>query len=188
MGHEEPSPLAADHSRQKVWDTPRVKATFKAIQAAAPDARARAHLLVVCRKESGAWLHALPVSSLGLRIDDEVMRVVMGLRLGASLCHLHECHLCGAGVDHQGTHSLPGQRSLGHHSRHIAINDLIKRSLATGKIDLKAAGICRADRKRLYGATVRPWKGGRVLVWDAICPVTPLPLHICSWPPEKQVL
>ncbi len=43
-------------------------------------------------------LATLLVSALGL--DDEVMRVAMGLCLGASLCHPHECHLCGAGVDH----------------------------------------------------------------------------------------
>ena len=41
----------------------------------------------------------------------------------------------------------------------------IKRSLAT-------AGICREDGKRPDGATVMPWKGGRVLVWDATCPNT----------------
>ena len=99
VGQEEPPPLA-DHSRQKAWDTPQVEATFKAIQAAAPDASVRARLLAACRKESGAWLHALLVSALGLRMDDEVMRVAMGLHLGVSQCHPHECHLCGAGVDH----------------------------------------------------------------------------------------
>ena len=180
MGHEEPPPLAADHSLQKAWDTPRVEATFKAIQAAAPDAPARARLLAACRKESGAWLHALPVSALGLRMDDEVMRVAMGLRLGVPLCHPHECHLCGAGVDHQGTYGLHCQRTLGRHPRHMAINDLIKRSLATAKIaaHLEPAGICRADGKRPDGATVMPWKGGRVLVWDATCPDTFAPSHL----------
>ena len=180
VGHEEPPPLAADHSLQKAWDTPRVEATFKAIQAAAPDAPARARLLAACRKESGAWLHALPVSALGLRMDDEVMRVAMGLRLGVPLCHPHECHLCGAGVDHQGTHGLHCQRSLGRNPRHMAINDLIKRSLATAKIaaHLEPAGICRADGKRPDGATVMPWKSGRVLVWDATCPDTFAPSHL----------
>ena len=106
VGHEEPPPLVADHSRQKAWDTPRVEATFKAIQAAAPDNPASARLFAACRKESGAWLHALTVSALGLHMDDKVMRVAMRLPLGASLCHPHECQLCGAEVDHQGTHGL----------------------------------------------------------------------------------
>ena len=40
VGHEEPPPPATDQSIQKAWDTPQVEATFKAIQAAAPDAPA----------------------------------------------------------------------------------------------------------------------------------------------------
>ena len=149
---------------------PQVEATFKAIQAAAPDASVQAHLLAACRKETGAWLHALLVSALGLHMDDEVMRVAMGLRLGASLCHSHECHLCGA-VDHQGTHGLHCQRSLGRHPCHMTINDLIKRSLVTAKAaaHLEPAGICRSDGKRPDGATVMPWKSGLVLVWYSTC-------------------
>ena len=62
----------------------------------------------------------------------------------------------------------------------MAINDLIKRSLATAKITahLEPVGICRADGKRPDGATVMPWKGGRVLVWDATCPDTFAPSHL----------
>ena len=33
-------------------------------------------------KESGAWLRALPVTALGLRMDDSTVRVMVGLRLG----------------------------------------------------------------------------------------------------------
>ena len=111
---------------------------------------------------------------------DEVMHVAMGLRLGASLCHPHECHLCGARVDYRGSHGLLYQRSLGRHPHHMAINDLIKGSLATAKIaaHLEAAGICRADVKRPDGTTVIPWKGGRLLVWDATCPDTLAPSHL----------
>ena len=111
-------------------------------------------------------------------MDDEVMRVAMGLRLGASLCHPHECHLCGARVDYRG--SLHWQRSLGRHPRHMAINDLIKGSLATAKIaaHLEPAGICWADVKRPDGTTVIPWKGGRIFVWDTTCPDTLAPSHL----------
>ena len=62
----------------------------------------------------------------------------------------------------------------------MAINDLIKRSLATAKIaaHLEPAGICQEDGKRLDGATVMPWKGGQVIVWDATCPDTFAPSHL----------
>ena len=36
----------------------------------------------------GGLAHALPITSCGLRLDDEAVRVVVGLRLGAILCEL----------------------------------------------------------------------------------------------------
>ena len=121
-------------SRQKAWDAPRVAASFKALQEATQDKSALARLLAASRKESGAWLHTLPVSSLGLRMEDDVFRVASGLRLGVPICQPHKCQLCGPPVDSQGTHGLHCRKSLGCHPRHSAINDLIKRSLGSAKI------------------------------------------------------
>ena len=83
-------------------------------------------------------------------------------------------------MDHLATHGLSCRKSQGRHSRHAAINDLIKRSLAAVKIPahLEPTGISRSDGKRPEGATIVPWKGGRVLVWDATCPDTLAPSHI----------
>ena len=39
--------------------------------------------------ESGAWLIALPVASLDLRLDNEVVRIAVGLRLSLPLCRPH---------------------------------------------------------------------------------------------------
>ena len=38
----------------------------------------RACLLVASCKESGVWLSALPISSLGLKLDDNVVRITLG--------------------------------------------------------------------------------------------------------------
>ena len=62
----------------------------------------------------------------------------------------------------------------------MAINDIIKRSLASAKVSahLEPAGICRSDGKRPDGATIMPWRSRRVLVLDATCPDTYLQLAI----------
>ena len=61
------------------------------------------------------------VSSLGLCMDDNVIRVAVGLRLGAPLCEPHHCQHCGDVVDHTGTHGLRCRYSKGRHPRHATI-------------------------------------------------------------------
>ena len=167
-GLEASAPLAADAPSQKAWDAPRVTASLKALQAAAPDSVTQASLLAACRKlkEAGAWLQALPVSALGLRMKDEVFHVATGLRLGMPFCQPHTCQQCGTPVDCLDTHGLHCWKSVGRHPRHSVINDLVKRLLWSTKIaaHLEPAGICRSDGKRPDGATVLPWRSERILV------------------------
>ena len=155
---EASAPPPADAPRQKAWDTP--AASLKALAEGASDTSTQARLLTACRNESGAWLQALPVSSLGLQMSFT--------------------WLCGTPVDGHGTHGLHCCNSVGHHPCHSTNNDLIKRSLASAKISahLKPVGVCTSDGKRPDGATVLPWRSGRVLVWDAMCPDTFAPSHI----------
>ena len=68
-------------------------------------------------EESGAWINALPVASLSLRLDNEVVRIAVGLRLE---------------VDDWGTHGLSCRFSKGCHPHHGAVND-VKRSLEAAK-------------------------------------------------------
>ena len=51
------------------------------------------------------WLYALPVTSCGMMLDDDAVRVAIGLRLGLELCVPHQCH-CGAQVDAFGRHAF----------------------------------------------------------------------------------
>ena len=43
---------------------------------------------------------------------------------------------------------------------------------------LEPAVICRSDGKRPDGATVLPWRSGRIPVWDATYPDTFAPSHL----------
>ena len=102
-----------------------MQATFDTLLASAPDSRSRARLLAAACKGSGAWLNVLLISSLGLRMDDDCIRIAVGLRLGTTLCSPHDCCRCGNEVDHLGTHGLSCRQSEGRHHRHAAVNDII---------------------------------------------------------------
>ena len=69
----------------------------------------RASFLAASSKHSGDWLYALPVTSCGMRLDDEAVRVAIGLRLGLELCVPHQCH-CGAKWTHSDAMYLFAER------------------------------------------------------------------------------
>jgi len=58
----------------------------------------RASFLESLAPHTGDWLFALPITSCGLGLDDEAVRVAVGLRLGLNLCVPHQCR-CGSAVD-----------------------------------------------------------------------------------------
>ena len=97
-------PTSATH--QKAWDLLRVTAMYEGFLEAATDPSSRGQLLAVHSRESEAWLHTLPMSSLGLQMDNETICVAIGLHLGVTLCRPHVCHLCGASVHSLGSHGL----------------------------------------------------------------------------------
>ena len=151
---------------QKAWDTPKVAEIAVNLLENAPDARCRARLLAASTKEAGTWLNSLPISSLGLRMDDDTIRVAIGLRLGSSLCRPHVCAHCGAEVDSLVTHGLSCRWSEGCHHRHAALNDILHRALTSARVPsrLEPSGLYRSDGKRPDGITVVPWKNGKLLV------------------------
>ena len=170
QSHHVEAPSGPDVHKQRAWDSPQVKAAFSVLlDAAIP--RDKGRLLAVQRKESGAWLTAPPVTSLGLRLEDETVRIGVGLRLGVPICSTHKCTQCGDQVDVYGTHGLHCRKKPGVHSRHTALNDEIKRSLVAAEVPaiLELVGLCRSDGKRPDGVTIIPWKRGRPLTWDVTC-------------------
>ena len=173
------TPVPASPSSQKAWEKPRVLALLDSLLSAS-DQESRARLLAASSSESGAWLHAPPISSLGLRMSNDTVRVAVGLRIGAPLCQSHKCANCGNDADQLGRHGLSCRSSTGRISRHHAINNIILHSLAAAKIPsrLEPSGLFSSDRKRPDGVSLVPWSQGRYLAWDATCVDTFCPSNL----------
>src|ERR1700759_5452326 len=103
----------------------------------------------------------------GLRLDDESIRVVVGLRLGVNLCEPHPCP-CGSLVDSRGTHGLACKRRSGRMAPRHHLNDLIYRGLTRAGIPSckEPSGLSKTDGEFPDGMTLIPWQAGRNLLWD----------------------
>lgn len=166
-------------TKQKAWDRPLLDLVARNLLESASTIQNKARLLAVSSCESGAWLNAHPVSSLGTLLDNEAFRIAVGLRLGTPICAKHFCK-CGFAVDELGLHALSCRFNSGRLSRHHEVNTLIKRALHSAEIPaiLEPVGTSRDDGKRPDGMTLIPWKLGRPAVWDFTCLDTMCPSHI----------
>ena len=169
------------HLRQASWDKPAITADSAIVLTATTDSHDRARLLASMAPYSGDWLHALPISSCGLRLDDEAIRVAVGLRLGINLCQPHQCP-CGTLVDTRGTHGLACRRSSGRMARNHNINDLIYRGLIRAGVPStkEPSGLSRTDGKRPDGLTLIPWQCGKSLIWDVTVADTLAASHLAA--------
>lgn len=160
-------PVGSLAAKQQEWDKPFVAADLARLNQSWPDRHHQARLRAVSAPHSGDWLHALPISSCGLRLDDNAVRVAVGLRLGAKLCEPHLCP-CGATVNPEGTHGLACRRSAGRSSRHHTLNDLVCRALGRANVPAikEPGGLTRSDGKRPDGLTQIPWQAGKCMTWD----------------------
>ena len=118
----------------------------------------RARLLAVASPHAGDWLKALPIASCGLRLDDEAVRVSVGLKLGLPICKPHTC-VCGAVVDERGLHGLSCMRGIGRLSRHNHINDTMCRAFASAGMPTvkEPTGLIPGTELRPDGLTLIPW-------------------------------
>ena len=150
--------------KQHNWDSPVVEVAHGQLLS---KQSCKARLLAVSSEHCGDWLHALPISSCGLRLSDEAVRVAVGLRLGTSICLPHQCP-CGTTVDCTGSHALSCKKNSSRILRHNALNELIFRALVKAGIPSikEPPGLLRADGKRPDGVTQIPWAAGKCLAWD----------------------
>ena len=143
----------------------------------------KARLLAAAAPHSGDWLHALPIASCGLRLEDDALRTAVGFRLGTRICEPHTCP-CGTVVDSLGSHALSCKKSAGKSIRHAFLNELISRALPRAGVPStkEPTGLSRSDGKRPDGITQIPWCNGKSAVWDVTVADTLAPSYVSSTP------
>ena len=114
----------------------------------------KARLLAAAAPHSGDWLHTLPISACGLHLEDNTIRVAVGLRLGCAICETHAC-LCGATVDSLGQHALSCKKNAGSSSE-----------LKFHQSGSRHAGLSWDVGKRPDGLKLVPWQSGHSATWD----------------------
>jgi len=115
----EPLPL-----KQSSWDRPGIEKDRTSIESGLTTTLQRASFNTATSRHSGDWLQALPSTSCGLKLDDEAIRVEVGIRLALDLCVPHQCR-CGSQVDSFGRHSLVCKQAPGRTVRHPPSQDLL---------------------------------------------------------------
>ena len=66
--------------RQREWDEAACRVKLDALIDASNQLH-KSRLLAASAANSGSWLHALPLPSFGLHLDDETVRISVALRL-----------------------------------------------------------------------------------------------------------
>lgn len=110
---------------------------------------ARARLLPVSGRESSAWLHALPITSLGLRMDD---------------MQRHQSHGWRSFRVYFVSSQYPPASSGSCYPSCTIIH--------TGPTRVEPSGLLCSDGKRPDGVTMIPCSNGKFLVYDATFPGT----------------
>ena len=117
-------------TKQRSWDAAGIGHCNATLDRGWSDPANMARLLAARDEHSGDWRRAYPISSCGLRVDNDIIRIAAGLRLGCISCKPHKCG-CGAPVDSCGTYGLSCRRSAGRASRHSMVNDIIHRAMTS---------------------------------------------------------
>ena len=133
--------------KQSSWDRPGIEKDQASIESGLSTPLQRATF--------NAARSSLPITSCGLKFDDEEVRVAVGTRLALKLCITHPCR-CGSKVDSFGRHSLVCKRAPGRTVRDHHLNDVIARSLASAGVPVskEPSGLSRSDGKRPDGLTL----------------------------------
>ncbi|OWA51473.1 hypothetical protein BV898_15954 [Hypsibius exemplaris] len=151
-----------------MWDRPIIELAIESLITTA-EVTGRASLLAVMSEFAGVCLNFLLVSSLGNLLDDNCLRILVVLRLGATGCQPHNCHVYGKEVRENGHRGLSCAYGISRGSRHSAINEVVKRALVSAGVPAVPVtpGLCRVDGKQPNEMTMTPFQHGKALLRDA---------------------
>ena len=107
---------------QRAWDGVVVGCIRETLFSGCVSSLDRARFLAACAPHFGDWLNAIPIQSCGLLLNDDEVRIAVGLRMGLLLFLKHDC-VCGDVMDTLGLHGLACKSSAGKQARLSSIND-----------------------------------------------------------------
>ncbi|XP_055347205.1 uncharacterized protein LOC129594524 [Paramacrobiotus metropolitanus] len=168
---------------QKAWDLPLCNVSLATLlEVFRDDEVNKARLLAQSRPEAGIWLNALPSAHIGNLLDDDTLKISVGLRLGAKICEPHNCAKCYKPVDCYAHHGLSCSFSAGRHPRHGALNSVVCRAFVSAGIPakLEPRGTSNTSSRRPDGCTTFAWQRGMCLAWDVTCVDTVAASHVKS--------
>ena len=143
---------------QKAWDSPVTASVYQKRLADTHNTSIdAARLRAVASEHAGDWLHAAPITAVGLHLSDDAIRVAVGHRLGSTTCQPHTC-ICGVAVNVKGLHELSCRKSSPRQIRHAQLNDIVWRAVKKAQYPAvkEPVGLSRSDGKRPDGATLIP--------------------------------
>ena len=128
------------------------------------------------------WLSAIPSPNVGNCLDDESVRIAVGLRLGQPICLSHPCSLCKKIVEQNGHHGLHCHRSKGRSIRHTLLNNEISKVLQLVKTPTlrEPSGTHIDPFLRPDGISLTPWEKGKYLAWDVTVADTVAPCYVAG--------
>ena len=132
-------PVGEESGSQRAWDQVSSEIRFDALFEQANQVH-RARMLAAKHPHSGALLNAVPLSNLGLHLDDETLGISVAQRFGASVCEPHVCR-CNRVVDRLAHCGLSCRYNAGRLPSHANLNDVVERGLAACRCSI-VAGAC----------------------------------------------
>ena len=157
---------------EKSWNSPVTASVYQKLLADPHNTPIdAARLRAVASEHAGDWLHAVPITAVGLRLSDEAIRVSVGHRLRSTTCQPHTC-ICGVAVDAKGLHGLSCRKTSPCQIRHVQLNDIVLRAVKKAQYPAvkEPVELSRSDGKRPDGATLIPWTRGMPVAWGVTVP------------------